>query len=174
MQKSGRGAVFVSYIWLADSAEILEKELKLKNYCETNMSPENKLIDWLIDWLRRVSTACRPALPHNIISGKVFVYPVSGSARAVHGTLTRPRYYGKNHPGENVNLGHQFQMSYVDSEANRRPNWPQKTLPLFSNIEQNKAIMLWLTNKVFLKSPGTPIPKPAAPTSVPGLLRQAL
>ena len=28
--------------------------------------------------------------------------------------------------------------------------------------------------KVCLKSPGTPIPKPAAPTSVPGLLRQTL
>ena len=31
-----------------------------------------------------------------------------------------------------------------------------------------------LFGKVCLKSPGTPIPKPAAPTSVPGLLRQTL
>ena len=37
-------AVFASYIWLADFAEIVGKT-KFKNDYKTNMSPENKLID---------------------------------------------------------------------------------------------------------------------------------
>ena len=38
-------AVFASYIWLADFAEIVGKTKLKKNDYKTNMSPENKLID---------------------------------------------------------------------------------------------------------------------------------